>query len=408
MAIRPHINSYLPLIWIGLSCLAVPTLIGCNRRSTDTGSAVNATQSVPARIAAADNEVELSLVPDSVPDATFVVKGLPAKLTETAAADRWPGLFQVYVGTNIEPDQPPMLGAYAVEQESLVFQPEFGLEPGQSYTAVFLGIDKSPEIRREFAIPPRDIPAETHVTHVFPSREHLPQNLLKFYLHFSAPMRTGDSYRHIHLIGEDGQPIDDPFLELHEELWDDAGTRMTLLFDPGRIKKGLKPREDVGPPLLPGRRYTLLIDAQWHDAQGNRLISEFRKAFDVDDPDETQPAIDRWRLETPSANSTDPLEIRFDESMDRAMLDRIFVVAADKAEIAGRIEVADVETTWRFFPERPWQPGKFAVIVETTLEDVAGNSLDRPFEVDLSTTDATTHNERTLSLPFEIAGAGGT
>ena len=38
-----------------------------------------------------------------------------------------------------------------------------------------------------------------------------------------------------------GQAVADPFLELDEELWSTDGRRFTLLFDPGRIKRGLKP-----------------------------------------------------------------------------------------------------------------------------------------------------------------------
>ena len=51
-----------------------------------------------------------------------------------------------------------------------------------------------------------------------------------------------------------------PFLELDEELWSPDGTRFTLIFDPGRIKRGLKPREEVGPVLEAGKSYSLVID----------------------------------------------------------------------------------------------------------------------------------------------------
>ncbi len=96
----------------------------------------------------------------------------------------------------------------------------------------------------------------------------LPENLLRFYIHFSAPMSRGEAYHRIKLLDATGKPVADPFLELGEELWSNDGTRFTLLFDPGRIKRGLKPREEVGPVLEAGKSYCLVIDRDWPDATG--------------------------------------------------------------------------------------------------------------------------------------------
>ena len=74
---------------------------------------------------------------------------------------------------------------------------------------------------------------------VYPSADRLPENQLKFYLHFSAPMSQGDCYRHIKLLDARGKAVDLPFLELDQELWDPTGTRFTLFFDPWRIKRAI-------------------------------------------------------------------------------------------------------------------------------------------------------------------------
>ena len=114
----------------------------------------------------------------------------------------------------------------------------------------------------------------------------MPENLLKFYLHFSAPMSRGEAYRRIHLLDADGNEVADPFLELGEELWDRDMRRFTLLFDPGRIKRGLKPREEVGPVLEEGKQYTLVVDRDWLDATGYPLAAKMRKTFRALAPDE--------------------------------------------------------------------------------------------------------------------------
>ena len=41
---------------------------------------------------------------------------------------------------------------------------------------------------------------ETIVSQVYPTANSLPENLLKFYLHFSAPMSQGKVYSYIHLL----------------------------------------------------------------------------------------------------------------------------------------------------------------------------------------------------------------
>ena len=45
-----------------------------------------------------------------------------------------------------------------------------------------------------------------------------------------------------------------------EELWDQGFRRLTMTFDPGRIKRGLTSNEAIGPPLAEGKHYTLVID----------------------------------------------------------------------------------------------------------------------------------------------------
>src|SRR5262249_27975304 len=153
----------------------------------------------------------------------------------------------------------------------------FPLEPGLNYRCV-LQTDGG-TITAEFSIPKPPSTPTTGVRHVYPTRNKLPENQLKFYLHFSAPMSQGDSYRHVHLMDAAGKEVKFPFLELEQELWDPSGTRFTLFLDPGRIKRGLKPREELGPALEDGKNYTLLIDRDWPDARGNPLKETFRKAF---------------------------------------------------------------------------------------------------------------------------------
>ena len=66
-------------------------------------------------------------------------------------------------------------------------------------------------------------------------------------------MSRGHIYDHIRLLDAQGAPVELPFLEIDEELWNAEMTRLTLFIDPGRIKRGVKPLEEIGPSLVAGQ-----------------------------------------------------------------------------------------------------------------------------------------------------------
>jgi hypothetical protein len=228
--------------------------------------------------------------------------------------------------------------------------------------------------------PPRA--ESTVVIAVYPSSNVLPENQLKFYINFSAPMSRGDSYRHIRLLDAKGAPVEAPYLELAEELWDESGKRLTLLLDPGRVKRDLKPHVEIGGVLVEGRAYSLHIRADWRDATGNPLGGEFQKRFRVTKADTRQPEPARWQLTPPRARTRDPLVVIFDEPLDHALLQHVLRVADPEKHISeGDITIDWHETRWSFQPMKPWRAGNYQLIIEPALEDLAGNSIERPFEV---------------------------
>jgi hypothetical protein len=279
---------------------------------------------------------------------------------------------------------PPLLGAVSREGEALVFRPRFPLRPGMRYRAVYRDPSRVDPVVEVFRVPD-PLPAPTTVLeHVFPSPDVLPENLLKLYLAFSAPMSRGEASRRVRLLDENGQTVELPFLEIDQELWDVEGRRLTLLFDPGRVKRDLLPNQEVGTPLRAGATYTLVVDREWPDAHGNPLAREGRKTFRVGPPDHAPPRTADWRLAPPRAHTRDPLTVRFPEPLDRALLERVLeVVDGSGSTVPGSVAVESQETRWLFTPRDPWRAGDYRLRVATILEDLAGNSLGRPFEVDV-------------------------
>ena len=281
-----------------------------------------------------------------------------------------------------------MLGDYEAKDGILSFRPKFPLEPGMRYVAVLdpaeVGVKDRGILTATYVPPPRPDSPPTIVSRVYPTAEELPENLLKFYVHFSAPMSRGGVYRHIRLLDDAGLEVELPFLELDEELWDPDMTRLTLFIDPGRIKRGVRPLEEIGPALEEGRRYTLLIDRGLVDAAGRGLGEEFRKRFIVGPPDREPPEPKGWKLAAPPASTREPVTIQFHEPIDQALAERLIrVTSAGGSVVPGVVSLGDGERSWSFTPLDPWPAGLYAVVVQATIEDLAGNNVGKPFEVDL-------------------------
>jgi len=299
-------------------------------------------------------------------------------------------------GTDAEiAERPAMLGKWESQGTGFEFHPRFPLTPGVTYRVSF---DSG---HQNITIPKIERKPTTIVENVYPTGDVLAENHLRFYFHFSAPMRYGDVYAHIRLIDEKGKTVVTPWLELDEELWDASGKRFTLLIHPGRIKSGLRPREDLGPVLEPNKRYTLIIDTAWEDENGQPLKQEFRKSFRV--VAGTDRAIDTkaWKITPPDGKS--PLVVKFDRPLDHALVQRMLrVFDANDHEVSGKIDVSDAEKVWTFTPNKPMVAGTYRLVANVELEDYAGNRIDRPFEVETVRPIERTLKAETIAIPFVV------
>ena len=335
------------------------------------------------------------------PDGAFEVVGLPDEtLQRLAGADLAP-LLRV----NVDGLEVPMLGRVRLIEDALRFDPRYPVRPGTRYHVVFRS-EIAPEvssIETVLEVPEPVAVEPTRLIAVYPSGDRLPENLLRFYLHFSAPMARGEAYRHLRLLDAAGRPIPSPFLELFEELWDPSGTRLTLLIDPGRIKQGLAPRNELGPVLGAGRSYTLDVDPDWRDASGHPLGAPFRKPFCAEAADDTPPDPAAWRLDPPLADDRQPLVVTFPEALDHALAGRLlWVVDANSRRVPGAAEVLEGETGWIFTPTVPWDAGSYRLEVGNALEDPAGNAVGRPFEIDILERVEPQSTSDSVAIPFKI------
>ncbi|MBX2843850.1 MAG: hypothetical protein KTR26_18910, partial [Flammeovirgaceae bacterium] len=236
--------------------------------------------------------------------------------------------FPIYIGNSL-PDKEesllPVSGTYILENNTIRFMPRFPFLVNKKYYTCFYPnrfrtLIQHQEFETEEKLVDLVFLPQSNldnlfpeVTNVYPSIAEIPQNQLRFYIHFSKKMLTGHSLQHINLYNQNGELEENAFLNLDPELWDPSGKRLTIWFDPGRIKRDLSPNLEYGVPLEIGRQYTLEVSSNFKDTQGNLLSNSFKKTFVVKTPDRSSPKSENWEISHPQPHSKSSLSIIFNE-----------------------------------------------------------------------------------------------
>ncbi len=294
-----------------------------------------------------------------------------------AGPSAFPEILAVFAGDRA-PDKPAITGVHELDAEGLHFRPRFPFVSDLTYTAR-LDLGGAVVVRRFEVAAPQGRPPR--VLAVFPSADVLPENLLRFYIHFSQPMEAKGAQRHVRLVDGSGEEVPLAFVEIEHGLWDPRQTRLTVLLHPGRIKRGVAPGERLGPPLRAGGSYTLVVDASMPDTSGRPLGSTFERRFRVAAADRESPCARRTAARRRRAVPSEPLVLRLPEPLDEALLRRlVWVEEATGRALEGAVEVRNGETVWSFRPSAPWSPRRVRVARQPALEDRAGNRFDRLFD----------------------------
>ena len=276
----------------------------------------------------------------------------------------------------------PFLGEIIRTEDQLHFVPKLPFMAGHTYEASFTHSNGG---RTTASHTFKVKTSPTSLTDFFPSGDTIPANHLKFYLQFSKRMEQGNIFRHFKLIDlTSGKAVEEPFRET--ELWSTDGKRLTLWLHPGRQKTGVNLNLDLGPVLKPHRHYTLEISNAWKSESGVPLEKANQKIFKTTTADRSQPNPSHWSLIPPVHQSKNPLIVKFKHPLDWALLHTMLTVLdGHDNEVAGEINIEKQETQWGFIPLNPWLRGKYRLKIHRELEDLAGNNLERLFEVNLET-----------------------
>ena len=317
---------------------------------------------------------------------------VPQKFLSSVSKDSVNDLLHIHLAKS----DLPVIGDYFFEDGKVIFKPMIALTRGLKYN-VYVRNELIDEIEIEVV----NSTAAPEVVAVYPALDTLPENLLKFYITFSKPMQEGDALNHIHLIKDGHDTLSSVFLDLQQELWNSERTMLTLWLDPGRIKRGLQPNKLLGPPLNKGSHYQLAIDNDWQDAEGILLKGNFTKNFFTGPRDSLSPDVQVWTVDAPKAETKEHLMISFHESLDHVLAENTISIAdANGIEVKGTLRVNDYGSVIYFLPGIKWKPGIYDLQIESRLEDLAGNNLDRLFDTDL--TQQQDSPKKILTKQFEI------
>ena len=303
---------------------------------------------------------------------------IPRKLLKGVNEDSITKHLQVRLFSNSN----DILGEYTINKGSVSFKPLVAFTSGLKYEVLY-----SDKLISQFEIPPLKVKEKTEIVSIYPTTDTLPENALKLYLVFSNPMQEGQSLNNITVIRNDNDTLHSTFLDLDHELWNKERTTLTLWFDPGRIKRDLQPNKSLGLPLQKNNSYKIIISKEWRDARGVALKSNFHKNFVVGKRDIASPDPDNWTVSKTKVSSKEPLLVFLHEPLDYLLLKNAVRITDDEGNIlSGSVEPMEKETVLRFTPAEAWKQGTYTIEIESRLEDLAGNNLNRLFDKDLTQT----------------------
>ena len=332
-------------------------------------------------------------------------------------------------GCNHPDGQPTLLGHSRPHPAGLRFEPRLPFVRGMTYTAC-VDLDRLERavpgmppgdrarstLQLTFELPEIAVQEAPRVTAIWPVGESVPENLLRFYIHFSQPMRTRSVADQITLLDVEGEVIEESFVEIPDGLWDARSTRLTLFLHPGRIKRGVGPRESLGPALRAGQTVRLRIDGGLKSQAGVLMASPVERVLHVAAPDRVSPDPGRWLITAPRS-PVDPVTVRFDEPLDRAQLALFASVRGPGGELLrGASSATEDGLAWSFTPAHGWQAGSYRLLARRSIEDLAGNTPDRLFDVETPGPERSASSTRVsapspgahevIELPFEVRFGG--
>lgn len=285
-----------------------------------------------------------------------------------------------------------IFGDLQKEGSDFIFTPIIPFTSGETYEVL-----KNDERYFDFSIPETERLQAPKLLGIYPKTDTVPENLLKMYFVFDKPMQqTQPTLNFIKVYNTADNKEVEIFLPLENELWNRDRTRLTLWLDPGRIKKDLIPNKEQGIPIEKENTYQIEVSPKLEDQEGNSLHKSYTKTFYVGARDQEKPLVSLWQITVPEKNTKSGLGIDFTEFLDSFLVEETIKVYKGETEIEGAFFISKKANSLVFIPVQPWEKGNYMIQIESRLEDLAGNNLNRLFDEDL------TQNKELSNSKFKV------
>lgn len=290
----------------------------------------------------------------------------------TKAAD----ILRLYMIINDTPASVPVSGTYLLNDLELSFTPTYTLGEGKEFEFQYkVGGQLA---AKRFSMPSKPRPGNVaSVITAYPMSDTIPYNTLFFHVRFSEPMLDDkDAYKHVKIYDENGAERERPWRQ--KSFWLDGNKLLVLMIHPGRVKSGI---HYESPLFDSGKNYTIKIETDIKDANGQTLRTGYTKQYFVNGEDRICPKVEIDRKMLPQAQTREPIFLSFSENMDHASVTdgtKIYDRAGKPVPCIVRTLADDGH--YQLMPVQNWKKGKYTLVLKSAVYDVAANRIRRPFE----------------------------
>lgn len=267
---------------------------------------------------------------------------------------------------------------YWQEADTLYYTPKLKLGNGLEFEIQLYTSHDT--LRKRFSTPSVVAGKKSGVENIYPLTDTVPDNILMFHVRFQTPMvEDPRAFKKIRLVDEKGEEKQKVWRE--KSNWTEDGRNLVLMIHPGRVKRGIEYVKEQAVLFEEGKSYTLIIPAEMKDKSGNSLAREYTKTFVVSRADREIPLFQNSKLTPPPKNTQEPITLSFSEPIDYGTAQiGIAIFAADKKKLQGKL-TALTDKKWFFIPKNPWKKGKYTIVINDYLTDLASNHFTQKFEV---------------------------
>ncbi|MCB9063983.1 MAG: hypothetical protein H6551_02455 [Chitinophagales bacterium] len=285
-------------------------------------------------------------------------------------------VLAVYMVVKGKPSTTAIAGRYSINGDKLSFTPVYALGYNIEFEIQYRTGTNT--IIKHFTTPKHPLSEQTaNVVTAYPLSDTIPYNTLFFHVRFSHSMKNDKlAYTHISIYDEAGIEREKAWRQ--KSFWLDDGKLLVLMIHPGRVKNGI---HYESPLFDSGKTYTLKVNEDIEDINGNSIAKSYSKTFYVIGEDRVSPKPYFENAALPTAGSKQPLLLTFSESMDYASVFagvKLYNVKGKEVALSIKNKTDD---SYMLFPNRQWVKGKYTLILKGAVYDIAANRINRLFEI---------------------------